>query len=171
MVRLFDIQGGQPIASEHSHTLMFLRNIRKNFEEEHPYIYAYLFYMTCPNPDINPFFDVPEKDKEEMIFDQIGVRFSLENEDILFALEMCRKLYETPTYRAYRGTKIFLDRASDSLATEEITYGRDGNASALTRIAERMSALRQSYKDVFRELKEEQSSQTRGGRQLGYDQM
>ena len=64
LVKLFDIQNGTVIPSEHSYTLSFLKTIREEYEEDHLDIYAYLFYMTCPSPDMNPFFNIPDRDKE-----------------------------------------------------------------------------------------------------------
>jgi len=129
-----------------------------------------LFYMTCPSPDLNPFFDMPEQDKEELILVEVDGDFSGEDETIVVALKVCQKMYETPTYRAYNGIKIALDNMATFMATEKPTSGRDGSATALLRIAERFDAVRQSFKGVYRDLQEEQQSSVRGGQRLAYDQ-
>lgn len=170
MIRLFDIQNGQVTASEHCYTLKFLKDIMDEYPEEHLRIYAYLFYMSCPNPDLNPFFDVPERDKEEIILQEVDADFSTDDELITHALKMCRKLYETPTYRAYEGIKVALDNMANFMRTETVTSGRDGSATAILRIAERFDQVRQSFKGVYRDLMEEQQSQVRGGQNLAYDQ-
>jgi hypothetical protein len=170
MVRLFDIQNGQVVPSEHCYTLSFLKNIIGNYPMDYVKIYSYLFYMTCPNPDMNPFFDVPEQDKEEMILKEIDAEFSTDEEDIVYALAQCKKMYETPTYRAYQGIKIALDNMATFMATEQVTSGRDGSATAILRIAERFDQVRQSFKGVYRDLMEEQQSSVRGGQNLAYDQ-
>lgn len=170
MVRLFDIQNGQVTPSEHCYTLSFLKNIIGNYPIDHVKIYTYLFYMSCPNPDMNPFFDVPEQDKEELILKEIDADFSTDEEDIVYALKMCKKMYETPTYRAYQGIKIALDNMATFMATEQVTSGRDGSATAILRIAERFDSVRQSFKGVYRDLMEEQQSSVRGGQNLAYDQ-
>lgn len=170
MVRLFDIQNGKVVASEHCYTLKFLKDVMDKHPEEYLRIYMYLFYMTCPNPDMNPFFDVPETDKEELILKEVDADFSTDEPEIVHALEMCRKMYETPTYRAYLGIKIFLDNMARSLATEQLTFGRDGSSPALLRMAERYDEVRQSFKGVYRDLMEEQQSTVRGGQRLAYDQ-
>jgi hypothetical protein len=140
------------------------------FPEDHLGVYAYLFYMTCPNPDLNPFFDVPEQDKEELILKEVEGDFSVEEDSIVYALAQCKKMYETPTYRAHQGIKIALDNMAKFMATEQVTSGRDGSATAILRIAERFDAVRQSYKGVYRDLMEEQQSSVRGGQNLAYDQ-
>jgi hypothetical protein len=79
-------------------------------------------------------------------------------------------MYQTPTYRAYEGIKIFLDNMGKSLATEQLTFGRDGSSSALLRMAEKYDDVRQSFKGVYKDLMEEQQSSVRGGQNLAYDQ-
>jgi hypothetical protein len=170
MVRLFDIQNGKVVPSEHCYTLNSLKKIMDEYGEEAVKVYAYLFYMTCPSPDLNPFFDMPEQDKEELILVEVDGDFSGEDETIVVALKVCQKMYETPTYRAYNGIKIALDNMATFMATEKPTSGRDGSATALLRIAERFDAVRQSFKGVYRDLQEEQQSSVRGGQRLAYDQ-
>lgn len=170
MVRLFDVSNGKVIPSEHCYTLKFLKDIMDAYPEDHLSIYTYLFYMTCPNPDMNPFFDIPEQDKEELILKEVDADFSLDDEKISHALLMCKKMYETPTYRAYEGIKIFLDNMAKSMKTETITFGRDGSGPALLRMAEKYDQVRQSFKGVYRDLMEEQQSSVRGGQNLAYDQ-
>jgi len=170
MIRLFDIQNGKVIASEHCYTLKFLKDIMESYPNEYLQIYTYLFYMTCPNPDMNPFFDIPETDKEDIILKEIDAEFSLDDKIILDALEMCKKMYQTPTYRAFLGIKIFLDNMAKSMATEELTFGRDGSSPALLRMAEKYDGVRQSFKGVYKDLMDEQQSSVRGGQNLAYDQ-
>jgi hypothetical protein len=170
MIRLFDISNGKVIPSEHCYTLKFLKDIMDTYPEDHLKIYTYLFYMTCPNPDMNPFFDVPETDKEHIVLNEIDAEFSIEDDLIINALKRCEQLYQTPTYRAYQGIKIFLDNMAKSMATESLTFGRDGSSPALLRMAEKYDGVRQSFKGVYRDLMEEQQSSVRGGQNLAYDQ-
>ena len=170
MIRLFDVQNGKVIASEHCYTLKFLKDIMDNHPEEHLRMYAYIFYMTCPSPDLNPFFDIPEHDKEEMILKEIDADFSTDDELLQHALKQCNKMYQTPTYRAYMGIKITLDNLARVLATEQPTFGRDGSATDLLKIAKEFDGIRQSFKGVYRDLMEEQQSSVRGGQNLAYDQ-
>lgn len=170
MIRLFDVQNGKVIPSEHCYTLKFLKDIMDEYPDDHLKIYAYLFYMTCPSPDLNPFFDVPETDKESIILNEIDAEFSVEDEMIINGLKRCEQLYQTPTYRAYMGIKITLDNLARVLATEIPSFGRDGSATALLKIAKDFDGVRQSFKGVYRDLMEEQQSSVRGGQNLAYDQ-
>lgn len=170
MVRLFDVQNGKVVPSEHCYTLRFLKNIMEAYPNDHMSIYAYIFYMTCPNPDLNPFFDVPEQDKEELILKEVDMEVSTDDDLIMDAIIQCKRMYETPTYRAYQGIKIALDNMATFMATEKPTSGRDGSATALLRIAERFDMVRQSFKGVYKDLMDEQQSSVRGGQNLAYDQ-
>lgn len=170
MIRLFDITNGKVVPSEHCYTLKFLKDIMEEYPDEHLSIYTYLFYMTCPNPDLNPFFDVPEAEKEEIILREVDADFSTDDDLIVHALKMCKKMYETPTYRAYAGIKSMLDRLAKYMETTEIEHGRDGNITALVNAAAKFEAIRQSFKGTLRDLEEEQQSQVRGGQNLAYDQ-
>jgi hypothetical protein len=170
MVRLFDIQNGKVIPTEHCYTLKFLKTIMEEYPEDHIQIYSYLFYMTCPNPDINPFFHFRSIEKEEAVYEEVGGEFSMEDELIVHALKMCEKMYETETSRAYNGIKIALDNIADYMAKSSITDGRDGNISQIANVAKNFDGIRQAYKGVFRDLIEEQQSSVRGGQNLAYDQ-
>jgi hypothetical protein len=170
MIRLFDIQNGKVIPSEHCYTLQTFKRIIEEYPEENVSIFSYLFYMTCPNPDLNPFFDVPEVDKEELILREIDAdNFSLDDDCIIDAIKLCKKLYETPTSRAYNGMKSMLDRLADYMAVTEIEHGRDGNITALVNAAKNFDQIRQSFKATYRDLQEEQQSSVRGGQNLAYD--
>jgi hypothetical protein len=171
MVKLFDIHEGAIVPSEHCYTIKFLKDIIDQYPEDHMQIFLYLFYMTCPNPDMNPFFDVVENDKEELILSQLTAKFSTEDECVLNGLEMCKKLYETPTYRAYIGMKHMLDRLARYMEVTPIEHGRDGNINSLVNAASKFEAIRMSFKGAYKDLMEEQKGQARGGQQLGYDQL
>lgn len=169
MVRLFDIENEKVVVTEHCYTLKFLRDIMENFPQDFLRVYQYLFYMSCPNPDLNPFFDTPEEDKEELILKEVEADFSTDDDFIRIALEMCKKLYETPTVRAYNGIKSMLDKIAKYMETSQIIDGRDGNSAFILRAAKDFYEIRKSYKDAAADLKEEQQSKVRGNKNLAYD--
>lgn len=170
MIRLFDILNSKVVPSEHCYTINSFKEIIETYPEESSNIFAYIFYLSCPNPDLNPFFDVPEVDKEEMIRREVGGEFDSDDELITNALEVAKKLYETPTVRAYMGIKTMLDRLAKYMETTDIEHGRDGNITALINAASKFEAIRQSFKGILRDLQEEQQSTVRGGQNLAYDQ-
>jgi hypothetical protein len=170
IVKLFDIQNGKVIPTEHCYTLKALKMVMDNYPDDYLKIYQYLFYMTCPNPDLNPFFYTPEIDKESLILEQIDADFSTEDEDVFIALEFCKRMYETPTSRAYKGIASMLDRLGRYMENTPITDGRDGNINSIVAAAKNFDQIRASFKGVYKDLQEEQSSRVRGGIGMAYDQ-
>lgn len=170
MVKLFDLQNGKVIPTTHCYTLETLRAVQEDYPQDFLEIYAYIFYMTCPDPDQNPFFDVPEVDKEELILREVSGAFSPEDRTVMKALEFCKHLYQTPTYRAFMGIKSMLDRLATYMEKTDIVHGRDGNINSLVNAAAKFEQIRASYKGAFKDLMEEQSTSVRGKQQLGYDQ-
>ena len=169
IVRLFDVQNGVVVPTEHCYTLKALKDIMDNYPEDHLKIYLYLFYMTCPNPDMNPFFYTPDTDKEHMIMTQIEGEFSTEDDSVFAALKFCERMYETPTSRAYDGMRTALDRIARYLSTTQITDGKDGNIGQIRALAKDFDSIRQSFKGAYKDLQEEQQSKVRGGQGLAYD--
>ena len=170
MIRLFDLQNGQVIPTEHCYTIGYLKDIMDEYPDDHISIYAFLFYMTCPNEDLNPYFNIKEDDKESLILNDLRADFTTEDPLVLTALTNIKELFETPTSRAFKGIKIALDNMADVMSETKPTFGRDGSATALLRIAKDFDDVRQSYKGVYKDLQDEQSTRTRGGGSLAYDQ-
>ena len=170
MVKLFDIANGVVVPSEHCYTLKDLKAIMDTYPDNHVDVYAYIFYMTCPNPELNPFFDVVEHEKEELVMRQLNPTFTAEDAVIIRAITLCHKLYETPTLRSYMGIKNMLDRLASYMGTAPIEAGRDGNIMALVNTAAKFEDIRQSFKGAYKDLMEEQQSTVRGGQNLAYDQ-
>ena len=170
IIKLFDIQNGVVVPTEHCYTLKALKDVMDEYPEEHLKIYLYLFYMSCPNPDLNPFFYTPEMDKEDLILKQIDSNFSVEDDSIHKALQFCQRMYETPTSRAYKGIASMLDRLARYMETQSITDGRDGNINSIVSAAKNFDQIRSSFKGVYKDLQEEQSSKVRGGIGMAYDQ-
>lgn len=170
MVKLFDIANGVVVPSEHCYTLKDLKAIMEEFPDNYVDVYAYIFYMTCPNPELNPFFDVVEHEREELVMRQLNPTFTAEDAVIGRAIKLCQKLYETPTLRSYMGIKKMLDRLAYYMETAPIESGRDGNITALVNTAAKFEDIRQSFKGAYKDLLEEQQSTVRGGQNLAYDQ-
>lgn len=169
MIRLFDVLNGEIIPTEHCYTMLCYKKIMDGYPNEYLNIYAYLFYLSCPNPEFNPFFDVPENDKEELIRREVGGEFDSDDELIQNALDVTKSLYDTPTVRAYMGIKGMLDKLAKYMENTAITDGRDGNITALINAAKNFESVRQSFKGVLKDLQEEQLSTVRGGQRLSYD--
>ena len=169
IIKLFDIHNNVIVPTEHCYTLKSLKDIMDEYPEDYLKIYQYLFYMTCPSPDSNPFFHTPEIDKEEIVLQEIEADFSTEDEAIRRARMFCDDMYSTATSRAYKGMASMLDRLARYMETTPITAGRDGNINSLVAAAKNFDQIRLSFKGVYKDLQDEQSSKVRGGIGLSYD--
>ena len=170
MIRLFEIDNKIVKPTEHCHTIKWLKVILDKHPKNALKIYAYIFYMTCPGEE-NPFFNLPFHIREETVLQDLDIDFSLEEDEIIEAVNNAEKMYETPTVRAYNGIKQALDNIAEYMGNTSITDGKDGNIAQIRAMAKDYDAIRQSYKGTAKDLQDEHESRVRGGQNLSYDQM
>lgn len=169
-VRLFDIQNNKIKATEHCYAIGSLKRIMDEYPKDYLSIYAYLFYMSCLNEEENPFANVPEVDKEEIVLKEVGGDFSPDEALIFEALETVKKLYETTTYSLYIGAKKSVEGLARYLAMTPITDGRDGNIMGILKAQKEFDQICKSFEARYKAFKEEQSTMSRGGNRIAYDQ-
>jgi len=173
IAKLFDIENGEVLPTIHCHTIKWLKVIMDKYEKDEEYmkVYMYLFYMTFPNPDENPFFHMKDYDKEDTILESIGATFDTEDKEVRIALDNCKEMFETPTSRAYDGIAGMLDKLATYMKHASISDGKDGNITGLISAAKNYEQIRASFKGAYKDLQDEQQSRVRGGKGLSYDQM
>ena len=157
IVRLFDVHNAVIVPTEHCYTLRTLKVIMDEYANDYLNIYAYIFYMTCPNPSLNPFFNINVEEKEDLIRREVGGEFDPDDYLIKEAIAFCHKLYETPTSRAYQGIQSVLDKLATYMTRTQIEHGRDGNITAVVNAAAKFQAIRESFRGAYKDLMEEQS--------------
>ena len=101
------------------------------------------------------------KTEKNEIKEEIGLEESPEDGKIRYALDMCKKMYETPTFRAYVGIKAMLDRLARYMEVTPIEHGRDGNMNSMINAAAKYEQIRQSYKGAYTDMLQEQESSMR----------
>jgi hypothetical protein len=172
MIRLFEIENKTVKVTEHCYTIRWLKAIMDKYPDPEVYlpIYAYIFYMSHPGQE-NPYHNVKFEVREDTILNDLGVTIDTEDDVILKAVENATRMYETPSVRAYKAITTMLDNLSDYMRTAKITAGRDGNITALTKVAKEFDEIRKSYKGVSKDVEAEQQSVVRGGANLAYDQI
>lgn len=170
MIRLFDVENNRVVPTEHCYNIKFLKDIMDAYPENYLKVYSYVFYMTCKNPDLNPFFNLSEEIKEDFILKEVDADFSTDDDLIIEAVRKCGIMYETPTSRAYVGIQTMLDKLAKYMTDAPITVGRDGNINSLLKAAKDYQDIRASFKAAYQDLKEEQQSHFRGGAGMAYDQ-
>lgn len=170
MIKLFELDNGKIVPTEHCYTINFLKNIMDEYPDDYLKIYTYLFYMTYPYPDHNPYFNHDHAEKDENIMRDIGGTFDPDEKPIAKALIGLRRMYQTPITRAYDGISAMMDKIAVYLKDQPITNGRDGNGLFILNASIKFDAIRKSFKGTHDDLLEEQTGRARGGSQLAYDE-
>lgn len=170
MIKLFEIENSKIIPTEHCYAIKFLRDIMDNYPDKYMKIYAYLYYMNYPYPNNNPYFNMPEGDREIQILEDIEADFSTDDDLIVIAMEKIKKIYETPADRAYRGIQAMVDKLSEYMMTRPITDGRDGNGQFLVQASTKFGAMLKSLDEARNRVQAEQVGRARAGAKLAYDE-
>lgn len=171
MIQIFDMANGKPVPSAHCYMIKAFRDVMEEYPEDYLQVLAYVLYTTCMDPTLNPYMLHEETTREEVVIADIGpLRFSLEDEIVLAAVEKSKELYQTPVDRYYLGAKMMLDRMAEDMKTTELTYGKDGNATIMKSFLKDAASLWDSYKDLTVQLLGEQSK-ARGNVRRAYDQL
>lgn len=170
-IRLFEIEGKTIKASEHCYTIETFRKIMEEYPKDHNKIFAFFHYMCCLNDEENPFANTPEADKEELILNEVGGEFSIDEELIHKGLDLCKKLYSTTTYETYLAIKVMLEKLGNYMKTTTLVDGREGNILSSLRVAKEYDDVCKSFESRYKAFKEENSSFARGGQNMSYDQL
>lgn len=170
IIHLFEVNGKELTPTRHCYALKFLKDIMNNHPEDYIDIFKYLFYMTCPDPVNNPYFNINPIIRETKIIRDNNLQFYTEDDDIVLALEKCEELYKTPTIKAHDAIKGMVENMMEWMGNEKWTSGRDGNVGQFIRIAKEFDELKEKYLSTTKELHEEQKHHgKKGGGQLAYD--
>lgn len=174
MIKLFDIEDGQLAVTEHCYALPFLKELMDYFPNCYIKVYRYIFYMTCPDDQLNPCRNIPEHEKSTEIMRLLEVdtekEFIADDLKIEKAVKECAKLYDDPAMRVYRAAKMMLEKLQGSFEAEELTWGgKDATGPALTSAMEKLPKLLQAYNDAELKMNEVLKARSRGGQNISDD--
>ncbi len=175
MIKLFDLQDGKLSPSIHCHSILWLKDIMTYFPDIYMKIYTYIFYMTCPDQDINPYVNVAEVDKSDEVLRAIiapgdPTPFWIEDDKVDRAVRESRNLYAHPAYEAYMAAKMMLEKLKRSFQIEELTWGgKDATGPALIAAMEKLPKLIQAYAETELKLNQELKSRARGNQHIADD--
>lgn len=170
-VEIFDVVDGKLTPTKHCYALPFLKNIMDEYPDDYIDIYKYVFYMTCPYPKHNPFFNVAHTEKEAEILRHIKLKVSLDNALIEVAKGECSKLFNSRMAQAYEAMAVGVEKVSAYMITTTITDGRDSNLNALLKAIKDYPKMRESFEKVESAFLESQKeTSVRGQATLAYDE-
>ncbi len=168
LINLFDIQDKKVCPSQNCFHIPELKAVMDTFPDDYLNIFRYIAFMYCPDSS-NPYVNQREDEKEDMILSDYKSNVSLEESLIVAAIEKCRKLWETSTYRLWLGQKKMVDKVGRYLDETEITEGKDSNAMAIDRFMKQGVDYAKILNEMENMLKEEQSK-VRGNTHIPYHQ-
>jgi hypothetical protein len=158
LVNLFDVQDRKLVPNQACYAIPWLKIIMDKYPDNYIQVYSYIFFSTCPDGTINPYVNLPEDEREEVVIADLSpLTFSLEDDLVIDTIEKCKKMYETPVLRTFIGAKKMLDKIGRFLDTEEITTGKDGNSTEIRGMLKELSTYWENYNKLENVLKEEQS--------------
>lgn len=171
-VELFKIQDGKIVLNEICYTSKTLKDVVEVFKDNDNYmkVFTFLFYMYCPHPNKNPYVNVPEHEKEDLLIHECEIDFSLDEPVFEAAKVYCEKLYLTPTRRFYLDCKVGLEKQGTYLRDTKITTGRDGNDTTYLATLKAVGAINDQFAKVEKAYEAELQAAVRGGGQKAYDE-
>lgn len=169
VAKIFDIVNEKVVINHACLSIPELKAVYDKYKDPIP-AFNFLYFMFDPE---SPYANIQEQEKEDIILHDFPGDYTLEDEEMIAAIEKLNMLYMTPTRRYYLDNKILLEKLGKFARETQITTGRDGNLSALAMqvksVGKTIMEFKQLEKFVIQELTEG-SGRTRGGKKKAYDQ-
>jgi len=165
----FDIANEKVILNHNCLSIPELKAVVDRYTDPLP-AFNFIHYMINPQ---SPYANLPDEIREETLLKDFSGEYTLEDEEMIAALEKIKSLYITPSYQYYLDNKQLLEKLGKFARETPITSGRDGNLSALgmqiKSVGKTIQEFKQLEKVVMQELSEG-TSRTRGNKKVAYDQ-
>lgn len=162
ITNLFDVEGTVVKPSIHCYVIPELKKIIDD-HEDHIKILAYCFYMTCPYKSINPYSDICEEDREEILRKDFPILS--DNLDVIAAIEKLNLLWETEQVGYFRDNKRNLEDIRYYIRTNMVS---EDNIDKRLKIAEKCGKILMEYTTIEKAVEEErQAIKTRADRKIG----
>lgn len=169
--KLFDIKNGKATITDHCYTIGYYNDIIKKYGEDIAVkIFTVFQYMSDLNPETNPFANISEIEKLEVVVrscaPDLPLHIDWDDEIIQEGMELTRKMFETGTYRAYLAIKGMRDKLTQEMELVSISmYKEDGNVGEVKKALEVYETINESTRKAFSEFEAENGSvQRKGGR-------
>lgn len=166
---IFDIENGQVVINHNCLSIPELKAVNEKYKNPIP-AFNFLHFLNSPK---GPYCNVPEEDKEEVLLGDFPGEYTLEDDEMIKAINRLSSFLDTPTYRYYLDNKFLLEKLGKFARNATITSGRDGNLTALNAqiksVGKTIMEFKILEKTVLQEL-EEGRSRTRGDKRKAYDQ-
>lgn len=166
---IFDILSGQVVINHNCLSIPELKAVHDKYKDPIP-AFNFLHYLYSQK---GPYCNTPEDDKEEVLLTDFPGEYTLEDEEMIKAMEKLESFIMTTSYRYYLDNKYLLEKLGKFARTTAITSGRDGNLTALNAQARSTGKTLMEFKVMEKEIQkeiDENKTRTRGDKRKAYDQ-
>lgn len=171
-VKFLELQDGKVVLTEICYTSKTLKEVIRVFKKDKNYmkVFNFLFHLYCPDPLRNPFLNVPEHEKEDMLMREFEIDFSLDEDVFELAKKFTEKIFTTPTRRFYLDCKVGLEKQGEYLRETQISTGRDGNDTTYLATLKAVGVINDQFAKVEKAYEAELKASVRGGSERSYDE-
>jgi hypothetical protein len=166
---ILEIENGQVVININCLTIPELKMLHDKYTDPIP-AFTFLYHKYSPK---GPYSNAPEEEKDEILIHDFPGEYTLEDPEMIAAIQKMDSFHVTATYQYYLDHKLLLEKLGRFARTAPITTGRDGSINALAmqvrNVGKTISEFKVLEKTVLQELAE-MGGRTRGNRKLAYDQ-
>lgn len=166
MITIFDMENDRVVISPHALLIPEFKAIVEKYEDPVSAL-SYIYFMTSPE---SPYSNVPEKDKQQIVSQDVGGDFEFDDKEIEEALKKADFLYTTPTRRFFVNAKKGLETLGNYLGSTPITEGKDGNFASYQMAMSRIGKITQEFQILEKAYSEEIGENLRGSQERSYDE-
>ena len=166
---IFDIDNNHIVINPNCLLIPELKAVVDKYKNPIPAL-SFLHFRYYPK---GPYVNVPEEDKDEIILADFPGEYTLEDEEMIAAINKVDFLCTSPTYRYYLDTKCLMEKLGKYGKDSVITSGRDGNQTAMKSQLKDAGKIFSDFKELEKLAAEEIDqfkSRIRGGKRVAYDQ-
>ena len=166
---IFDIDNNHIVINKDCLLIPELKKISEKYKDPIP-AFAYLHYKFSPK---GAYCNVPEEDKDEILLMDFPGEYTLEDEEMINAINKMQFLYISPTYRYYLDNKVLMEKLGKFVRENPITVGRDGNMTAMQAQVKNAGRTMADFKELEKIVQQEIDefkTKIRGGKRISYDQ-
>ena len=172
MQSLFNIVNERATISDHVRNIWYYQNLIDKYGEDTALkLFTVFQYLVDLSPKTNPFCNVAEHEKQEVIIraicPELDISIDWDDPEITECIELTRKLFETPRYRNYLASKILADRINEKIKSTYVDLTKiDGNTGEIKKGYDLFTSVTEQTDKIYKEYIDEQEIgmiQVRGG--------
>lgn len=171
LVKILDVdENGEVMPTIECYTEPYLKAVMSRYDNPIPAL-CYLYYMTYPYSAYN---NLTAKEKEKSILETYPGDYLTEDKELVNAIDILNKRYETPIKRFFMSQKKSLDDISqfhNSFSAKDLDASeKTGTYNTIKKALLDSDKMAQAFANLEKVYIEQVRSRLRGGSEEAYDQ-